>query len=112
MAVAGVNSSTVDTPSRWEYIRREYDYWWRQYKRRWRGTIVVSVANPILFLIAIGAGIGRLVAPSTDSPAAAALGGVTYLAFFAPGMLAAASMQNGIIEGLQVVRGRMPDGPY
>jgi len=112
MAVATATSSTVDIPSKREYVRREYDYWWRQYKRRWRGTIVVSVANPILFLIAIGAGIGRLVTPSTDSPVATALGGVTYLAFFAPGMLAAASMQNGIIEGLQAVRGRMPDGPY
>jgi lipooligosaccharide transport system permease protein len=102
----------VDTARRWDYIRREYDYWWRQYKRRWRGSVVVNVANPILFLIAIGAGIGRLVTPSADTPAAAALGGVTYLAFFAPGMLAAAAMQNGIIEGAQAVRGRMPDGPY
>ncbi len=112
MAVEIARLSTVDSPSRLDYIRREYDYWWRQYKRRWRGSIVISVANPILFLIAIGAGIGRLVTPSADSPAAAALGGVTYLAFFAPGMLAAASMQNGIIEGAQVVRGRMADGPY
>jgi len=102
----------LDTASRWSYVRREYDYWWRQYKRRWRGTVVINVANPVLFLIAIGAGIGRLVTPSADTGAAAALGGVTYLAFVAPGMLAAASMQNGIIEGAQVVRGRMPDGPY
>jgi ABC-type polysaccharide/polyol phosphate export permease len=107
MVVASLTSG-----ERWDLIRREYDYWWRQYRRRWRGTVVINVANPVLFLIAIGAGIGRLVTPTADTPAAAALGGVTYLAFFAPGMLAAASMQNGIIEGLQVVRGRMPDGPY
>ncbi len=112
MVIETTTASTVDANSRWNYIRRAYDYWWHQYKRRWRGTIVISVANPILFLIAIGAGIGRLVTPTADSPAAAALGGVTYLAFFAPGMLAAASMQNGIIEGAQVVRGRMADGPY
>ena len=98
---------------RMDYIRREYDYWWRQYRRRWRGTIVISVANPILFLIAIGAGIGRLVTPSADSPAAAALGGVTYLAFFAPGMLAAASMQNGIIESApRSSAAGCADGPY
>jgi ABC-type polysaccharide/polyol phosphate export permease len=108
-----VTATIVDTASRWDYIHRGWEYWLRQYKRRWRGTVVVSISNPVLFLIAIGAGIGRLVTPSADSPAAAALGGVTYLAFFAPGMLAAASMQNGIVESaFPVARGRMPDGPY
>jgi ABC-type polysaccharide/polyol phosphate export permease len=71
---------------------REFEYWLRRYKRTWRGTVVVSIANPLLFLIAIGAGLGRLI------PDSAALGGVSYLAFFAPGMLAAASMQNGVVE--------------
>src|SRR4030095_4257427 len=64
----------------------------------------------IRFLLAIGAGIGRLVTPP---PGSTALGGVTYLAFFAPGMLAAASMQNGIVESaFPVARGRMRDGSY
>ena len=89
------------------FAAREWRYWWLQYRRRWRGSIVVSVANPVLFLIAIGAGVGRLVTPPAGS------GGVTYLAFFAPGMLAAASMQNGIVESaFPVARGRMPDGSY
>ncbi len=73
---------------------REFRYWWTRYLRTWRGTVVISVANPLLFLIAIGAGLGRLIHPGTGG-----LDGVSYLAFFAPGMLAAASMQNGIIEG-------------
>jgi len=71
---------------------REFEYWLRRYRRTWRGTVVVSIANPLLFLLAIGAGLGRLI------PDSAALGGVSYLAFFAPGMLAAASMQNGVVE--------------
>jgi lipooligosaccharide transport system permease protein len=101
--------AAVDAVPRWGYIRREWEYWIRQYRRRWRGTVVVSVANPLLFLIAIGAGLGRLV----TSDDAGVLGGVPYLAFFAPGMLAAASMQNGIIESaFPVARGRMADGPY
>ena len=92
------------------YAMREWAYWWLQYRRRWRGSIVVSVVNPVLFLIAIGAGIGRLVTPP---PGSTALDGVTYLAFFAPGMLAAASMQNGIVESaFPVARGRMRDGSY
>lgn len=75
------------------YAKREFEYRLRQYRRTWKGTVVISIANPLLFLIAIGAGLGKLISPDT-----AALGGVPYLAFFAPGMLAAASMQNGIIE--------------
>jgi lipooligosaccharide transport system permease protein len=101
--------ATLDTTSRWDYIQREWQYWLRQYRRRWRGTVVISIANPLLFLIAIGAGLGRLV----PSGGHGMLGGVSYLAFFAPGMLAAASMQNGIIESaFPVARGRMRDGPY
>jgi lipooligosaccharide transport system permease protein len=101
--------ASLDTTRRWSYIQREWEYWIRQYRRRWRGTLVVSVANPLLFLVAIGAGLGRLV--TADD--AAVLGGVPYLAFFAPGMLAAASMQNGIVESaFPVARGRMSDGPY
>jgi lipooligosaccharide transport system permease protein len=101
--------ATHETTSRWSYIRREWEYWIRHYRRRWRGTVVVSIANPLLFLVAIGAGLGRLVTADDQS----VLGGVSYLAFFAPGMLAAASMQNGIIESaFPVARGRMRDGPY
>ena len=73
---------------------REFTYWLLQYKRTWRGTIVISVANPLLFLLGIGAGLGHLV----DRHAPAQIAGVSYLAFFAPGMLAAAAMQTGFIE--------------
>lgn len=74
---------------------REFTYWLRRYRRTWRGTIVISVANPVLFLLGIGAGLGHLV----DRNAPMQIAGVSYLAFFAPGMLAAAAMQTGFIEG-------------
>lgn len=87
---------------------REFEYRLRQYRRGWQGTIVISVLNPLLFLVAIGAGLGKLISPDT-----AVLGGVPYLAFFAPGMLAAASMQNGIIESVfSVSMSRMRTGSY
>jgi ABC-type multidrug transport system permease subunit len=73
---------------------REFTYWLLQYRRTWRGSIVISVANPLLFLLGIGAGLGHLV----DRHAPAQIAGVSYLAFFAPGMLAAAAMQTGFIE--------------
>ncbi|MFC4589571.1 ABC transporter permease [Sphaerisporangium corydalis] len=81
-------------------LLREFSAWMLRYRRTWRSTIVVSVANPLLFLLAIGAGLGRLVAPE-------ALDGMTYLEFFAPGMLAAAAMQNAYIESAFRVNGAL-----
>ena len=73
-----------------------YRYWLLQYRRTWRGTIVISVANPVLFLLGIGVGLGHLV----DHGNSAAIGGVSYSEFFAPGLLAASAMQTGYLEGL------------
>ena len=73
---------------------RAFSYWLMRYRRNWRGTIVISVANPLLFLLGIGAGIGHLV----DRHAPAQISGVAYAAFFAPGMLAAAAMQTAFLE--------------
>jgi lipooligosaccharide transport system permease protein len=88
---------------------REFTYWLRQYKRTWRGTIVISVANPLLFLLGIGAGLGHLV----DRHAPTQIEGVSYLAFFAPGMLAAAAMQTGFIESAgRVAFAASPYGSY
>jgi lipooligosaccharide transport system permease protein len=75
-------------------------YWIRQYTRVWRGTVVISIANPVLFLIGIGAGLGKLV----DHHAPAQIAGVPYLAFFAPGLLAAATMQTAFLESSGRVR--------
>jgi lipooligosaccharide transport system permease protein len=64
------------------------------------------VANPLLFLVAMGVGLGRLVDP-------ASLDGMSYLEFFAPGMLAAAAMQTGFIEAAgRVAMAAGPDGAY
>jgi len=87
--------------------RREFTYWWRRYRRTWRGTIVISVLNSLLFLVAIGVGIGTIVKPSS------APGGLPYLTFFAPGMLAASSMQNGVIESaFPISQAKRPGGSY
>ncbi|WP_333771726.1 ABC transporter permease [Streptomyces sp. IBSBF 2435] len=74
---------------------REFGYWMRRYRRVWRGTVVMSVANPLLFLAAMGAGLGKLV----DANHSGHLAGTPYLDFLAPGLLAASAMQNGFIEG-------------
>jgi lipooligosaccharide transport system permease protein len=87
---------------------RAFEYWLLQYKRTWRGTIVISVANPLLFLVGVGAGLGRLV----DTHAPPALANVPYAAFFAPGMLAAAAMQTAFIEGSGSVARAATFGAY
>lgn len=59
--------------------------------RAWRGSMFLSVLSPVLFLTAMGLGLGSLV--ESD---AAAFDGASYLAFFSTGMLAANAMQSGI----------------
>jgi ABC-type polysaccharide/polyol phosphate export permease len=71
-----------------------FRYWLKLYSRTWRGTIVISVANPLLFLLGVGVGIGHLV----DQGHSTALAGVSYSDFFAPGLLAASAMQTGFVE--------------
>jgi Nod factor-specific ABC transporter NodJ protein len=86
-----------------------YRYWLKLYSRTWRGTIVISVANPLLFLLGIGVGLGHLV----DQSHSAALGGISYSAFFAPGLLAASAMQTGFIEsGGRVSTAASASGSY
>jgi lipooligosaccharide transport system permease protein len=63
------------------------------YRRTWRGTVISSFINPLLYLAAMGAGLGQLV----DSSQAEL--GVPYLAFVATGMMAATAMQAGASDG-------------
>jgi lipooligosaccharide transport system permease protein len=64
------------------------------YRRTWRGSVFNSFLSPVLFLGAMGLGLGGYV----DASASAALGGVAYLAFLAPGLLAATAMQTAAGE--------------
>jgi Nod factor-specific ABC transporter NodJ protein len=87
--------------------RHEFAYRLQRYRRTWRGTVVISVVNPLLFLIAVGVGLGHVVSHPPS------LHGVSYLAFFAPGMLAASALQNGIVEsGFPVSQGVSKGGSY
>lgn len=72
---------------------RAYEHWLAQYKRVWRGTVGTSLVNPILYLTALGVGLGTLVDRTQNAP-----GGVPYLDFVAPGLLAAAAMQTAALE--------------
>ena len=65
-----------------------------QYRRTFRASVFTSFLSPLLFLTAMGIGLGGYVDAGTD----AALGGLTYLQFLAPGLLVATSMQSAAFE--------------
>ena len=81
---------------------RAYEHWLAQYKRVWRGTIGTSLVNPLLYLAALGVGLGTIVDRSANAPA-----GVPYLDFIAPGLLAAAAMQTATTESSWPVMGAL-----
>mgnify|MGYP000247531303 CR=1 FL=1 len=60
----------------------------RAYRRMWFGTMTVTFLNPIFFLLAMGVLLGTLVDRSNPD-----LGGLSYLEFVAPALLAATAMQ-------------------
>ena len=73
------------------------------YRRTWRGSLFTSFLQPSLFLLSMGVGVGALV----DGGGARLPGDVSYLAFVAPGLLAAACMQTAAFESSWPVLGRM-----
>ena len=66
----------------------------RSYRRVWRATITTGLLNPIFFLLSMGILLGQLV-----DEGSADLGGLSYLEFVAPGLIAALAMQIGTNEG-------------
>ena len=67
-----------------------------QYRRTFRASIFSSFLSPVLFLLAMGVGLGTYV--DRSGSAAGALGGLSYLQFLAPGLLAATTMQAAAFE--------------
>jgi lipooligosaccharide transport system permease protein len=83
----------------WQMALRAFQFWLVNYRRTWRGTIYSSVLMPVLYLGAMGLGLGTLV----DQHGTAGLGGVSYLVFLAPGLMAATAMQTAVGESLYPV---------
>ena len=79
-------------------VSRAYSYWTQIYKRTWRASLASGFLTPALFLAAMGLGLGTLV--NHHGASASRLGGVRYLDFIAPGLLAASAMQMASLEGM------------
>jgi lipooligosaccharide transport system permease protein len=76
-------------------IGRVFEHRFLTYRRTFRASIFSSFLTPVLFLTAMGLGIGGYV---DRGGANAALGGVPYIAFLAPGLLVSTCMQAGSFE--------------
>jgi lipooligosaccharide transport system permease protein len=74
----------------------------RFYRRTWAGSVISTFLSPVLYLLAMGVGLGHLV----DRGAGEARLGLPYLTFLAPALLAAAAMQAATGEAsYPVIRG-------
>lgn len=83
-------ASTVDArPSRWDLALRQVDYWLTVYRRTWRGSVITSFLTPLLYVLAMGILLGGFIEGDPDTLE----GATTYLAFIAPGLVAAHAMQ-------------------
>ena len=86
------------SPGRLARTGAALEYWLVQYRSVWRGTVVSGVLTPVLFLTAMGVGLGSLV------DGAGRLDG-QYLLFLAPGLMAATAMQTAEFESTYPVMG-------
>ena len=80
-------------------IGRVFEHRYLQYKRTFRASVFSSFLSPALFLTAMGLGLGAYVSDP------AALDGVPYLVFLAPGLLAATAMQSASFESTFPIMG-------
>jgi lipooligosaccharide transport system permease protein len=86
----------VSVPPLLRVVEREA----RVFRRLWRGTVFSSLLAPVLFLAAMGVGLGDLI----DQRSGGA-GGVDYIDFIAAGLLAASAAQVAAGEAMWPVLG-------
>ena len=76
-------------------VGRVFEHRFILYRKTFRASIFSSFLTPVLFLAAMGLGIGGYVDRGGTN---AALGGVPYIAFLAPGLLVSSAMQTAAFE--------------
>ncbi len=79
-------------PSGLDLSVRAFRAWLVMYRRTWRSSVWSSVFGPLFYLGAMGYGLGSLVDKNGNS----AIGGVPYVVFVAPAVLAVQSMTTGM----------------
>jgi lipooligosaccharide transport system permease protein len=100
MSVAGSARRARVVWPRWEMVARQRTYWWTAYKRTWKGSAVTSFVLPLLYVVAMGVLLGGFVNKGANLE-----GAPSYLAFVAPGLVAAHAMQTATGETTWPVMG-------
>jgi len=77
-----------------------YDF--KVFKKAWRGVLFISVLSPLLYLGAMGLGLGGLLRSGNHT-----VDGVSYLRFIAPGLLATTTMQTAVAETSYPIMARL-----
>ena len=81
-------------------VIRQFWFWVTYQRRTLRGTIASALLGPLLYLTAMGLGLGSLVNSEHTLP-----GGEKFLVFVAPGVLAATAMQTAFADSTYPVLG-------
>lgn len=89
------------TPGRVELVLRQVEYWRTVYARTWKGSAITSFVSPLFYVFAMGLLLGGFI----DRGGADLEGASSYLAYIAPGLLAAHIMQVAVGEVLWPVMG-------
>ncbi len=85
-----------------QMVARQVPYWTTVYRRTWRGGIVSSVVQPLLYVVAMGLLLGQYVGGGDRLGGAA-----SYLVFIAPGLAATQSMMIAFGEAAWPVMGML-----
>ncbi|HET6628006.1 MAG TPA: ABC transporter permease [Nocardioidaceae bacterium] len=93
--------STISPAPSWTMVRRQGAYWATVYKRTWKGTAITSFVMPLFYVGAMGVLLGGFI----DAGDANLEGAASYLAFVAPGLVAAQAMQTATGEMTYPVMG-------
>ena len=77
-------------------------YFAHAYRRTWRASVASTFVNPLLYLLAMGVGLGSFVNKGSNS---ASLGHLSYLQFVAPALAATAAATTATNESMYPVLG-------
>ena len=104
MALDGLEQRGTGTPPPANVLAgaaRLFDYWAIAYRRTWKGSVVSSFVTPLFYVLAMGVLLGGFI----EGDPAKLEGATSYLAFVAPGMIAAQAMTTAFGETTYPVMG-------
>jgi len=98
-----ITASVASAVPRWGMVWRQSDYWVTVYRRTWKGSVITSFVMPLFYVAAMGVLLGGFI----DAGDTNLEGAASYLAFVAPGLVAAHAMQTATGEVTWPVMGML-----